>query len=238
MSIDRIRALVDRFEAFLNEPIQFGGRIAIALVVLPLVLSFTQPLWRISLHAPQYPSGLVMEIYPYKLAGGHNSHDIDEINELNHYIGMGHIDRAAFADLDWLPFAIGLLAILALRTVAIGNVRTLVDLVVITGYITVFAFARFVYRLYVFGHDLDPHAALKIQPFMPVVIGTKQIANFTTQSMPSAGSLLLATFAIGVSAVALWHLVEGYRSTWRQPARLSRDRVGTAVEPVSGARPW
>ena len=124
-----IRPLVDRFELFLNEPIRFGARILLAFMVLPLVLSFAQPLWRITLHAPQYPSGLHMDIYAYKLDGGHDGHDIEEINELNHYIGMHRIDRSAFQDLDWLPFAIGLLAFLALRTAVIGNVRTLIDLV-------------------------------------------------------------------------------------------------------------
>jgi hypothetical protein len=82
-----VRALVDRFEQFLNEPIKFGSRIILVWLVLPLALSFTQPLWRIHLEAPQYPKGLDMEVYAYTLGGGHDGHDIDEINELNHYIG-------------------------------------------------------------------------------------------------------------------------------------------------------
>jgi copper chaperone NosL len=131
---------------------------------------------------------------------------------------MQHIDRASFEDLDWLPFAIGVLAILALRTAVIGNVRTLIDLVVITGYVSVFAFARFVYKLYVFGHHLDQKAALRIPPFMPAVLGTKQIANFATESLPSWGSVYLAIFATGTAALALWHLVAGYRAAWRKPA--------------------
>ena len=77
------RSLVDRFEIFLNEPIRFGTRIALTLLVLPLLLTFTQPLWRITLHAPQYPAGLSMDIYAYKLTSGHDGHDVDEINELN-----------------------------------------------------------------------------------------------------------------------------------------------------------
>ncbi|HVT47166.1 MAG TPA: hypothetical protein VHD57_05205 [Vicinamibacterales bacterium] len=231
------RSLVDRFEIFLNEPIRFGTRIALTLLVLPLLLTFTQPLWRITLHAPQYPAGLSMDIYAYKLTSGHDGHDVDEINELNHYIGMRRINRAAFADLDWLPFAIGLLAILALRTAAIGSVRTLIDLVVVTGYVTLFAFARFVYRLYSFGHDLDPHAAFRIEPFMPAVIGAKQIANFTTESMPGAGTILMATFAMGIAIVAAWHLVVGYRSAWKPSARIS---ARSALPPLEGAarRPY
>jgi hypothetical protein len=49
------------------------------------------------------------------LDGDHDGHDITEINELNHYIGMKPSDRAALTDLDWIPFALGLLAHPALR---------------------------------------------------------------------------------------------------------------------------
>jgi copper chaperone NosL len=232
-----VRPLVDRFEQFLNEPIRFWGRIVLALLVIPLALSFTQPLWRISLQAPQYPAGLHMDVYAYTLDGGHNGHDIEEINELNHYIGMHRIERSSFADLDWLPFALGLVGLLTLRAAVIGNVRNLIDLVVITSYITVFAFVRFVYKLYVFGHDLDPHAAVTIQPFMPVVVGTKQVANFTTHSWPHIGTAFMATFATGLVVVMMWHLWVGYREAWRQPraARNERRKATDGGEPLTQA---
>lgn len=232
MTKKAVRPLVDRFEQFLNEPIRFGGRILLVLLVLPLALSFTQPLWRITLHAPQYPAGLHMDVYAYKLEGGHGGHDIAEINSLNHYIGMHRIERSSFADLDWLPFALGFVGILTLRAAAIGNVRTLIDLLVITSYITAFAFVRFVYQLYVFGHDLDPTAALTVAPFMPVVIGAKQVANFTTQSWPHWGTALMGTFATGLLAVTLWHLWVGYREAWRKRAQSS-----TADRQVGGIVP-
>ncbi len=211
--------LVDRFEEFLNQPIRFGSRIALALLVIPLALSFTRPLWRISMEAPQYPQGLYMDVYAYKLGAGHAGHDIEEINELNHYIGMRRIERSQFADLDWIPFAFGLLVILTLRAAAIGNVRTLIDLSVITGYITLFAFVRFVYKLYVFGHDLDPHAPVTIVPFMPGIVGTKQVANFTTHSWPNWGTALMGIFAGGVLGITVWHLWTGYRETWKAKTR-------------------
>ena len=209
-----LRPLVDRFEEFLDEPIRFRSRILLVLLVVPLVLSFTQPLWRISMEAPQYPQGLYLDVYAYKLGGGHEGHDIQEINELNHYIGMHHIDRSEFQDLDWIPFAIGLLAILALRAAAIGKVRSLIDLSVLIGYVGVFSLARFVYKLYVFGHDLDPHAPVNIKPFMPVVIGTKQVANFTTHSWPNLGTIFMSVFAAGVLLIAAWHCWVGYREAW------------------------
>jgi len=211
----KLRPLVDRFEVFLDQPIRFRSRILLALLVLPLLLSFTQPLWRISMKAPQYPQGLYMDVYAYRLDGGHDGHDIQEINELNHYIGMRRIERSQFADLDWIPFALGLLVILTLRAAAIGKVRSLIDLSVLTAYIGAFSLVRFVYRLYVFGHDLDPHAPVNIKPFMPVVLGTKQVANFTTHSWPNWGTAFMCVFAAGVVAIAVWHCWVGYREAWR-----------------------
>ncbi len=205
---------IDKFYEFLDAPIRFWSRVALAALVLPMALSFTQPLWRISMLAPQYPRGLVMDIFSYKLEGGHQGHDIDEINELNHYIGMMRIDRAQMSDLDWIPFAFGFLMLITLRAAAVGNVRTLVDLMVLITYVSLFALARFVYKLYAFGHYLDPHAAVHIQPFMPVILGTKQVANFTTSSYPMAGSLLMAVFAGGAVALTVWHLYRGYQDTW------------------------
>lgn len=210
-----MQALVDRFERFLNDPLRFRSRIILALLVIPLVLSFRTPLWRISMEAPQYPQGLYMDIYTYKLTGGHDSHDITEINELNHYIGMRTINRAELSDLDWIPFALGLLAVLTLRVALIGNVRNLVDLSVLTIYVSLFALARFVYKLYVFGHDLDPHAPVRIPPFTPAILGTKQIANFTTHSWPHWGTAFMGVFALGVLVVTAWHCWVGYREAWR-----------------------
>jgi copper chaperone NosL len=212
----RLQPLVDRFEVFLDEPIRFRARPVLALLVIPLLLSFTQPLWRISMEAPQYPQGLHIDVYAYTLGAGHGGHDIDEINELNHYIGMRRLSRQEFTDLDWIPFALGLLGILTLRAAVIGKVSTLIDLTILTGYITVFALARFVYRLYVFGHDLDPHAAIRVSPFMPVVLGTKQVANFTTHSWPLWGTVFMAVFAGGIIAVTVWHCWAGYIEAWHR----------------------
>jgi copper chaperone NosL len=182
----------------LYRPLGRTARIIQLLLIIPLLLSFLAPLWRVSMKAPQYPGGLYIDIYSYKLEGGNDGQDINEINELNHYIGMQRIERSAFADLDWLPFALGILALLSLRVAAIGNLSSLIDLTVLSLYVSVFAMGRFVYREYVFGHNLDPHAAVKIQPFTPVVLGTKQVANFITSAMPQLGSLLFGLFVIGL----------------------------------------
>ncbi len=211
-----MRLYLDSFYTFLAKPIKPIARVLLAVLAIPLALSFTQPLWRISMEAPQYPSGLYMDIYSYKVEGGNSGQHIQEINVLNHYIGMRTLDRDAMSDLDWIPFALGALFIFALRVAAIGNVSALVDLVVMTSYVSAFAFSRFVYTLYVFGHHLKPDAPVKVPGFMPAVLGTKQIANFTTHSWPQGGSYFLGAFAVGTVVVLLWHLISGRRAAVRE----------------------
>ncbi|HTJ47161.1 MAG TPA: hypothetical protein VL463_33900 [Kofleriaceae bacterium] len=208
----KIKKSLDAFYAFLDRPIHLRARLVLAALVIPLVMTFWFPLWRISMIAPQYPQGLYIDVYAHKVDGGHDAHDITEINELNHYIGMKPIDRAALSDLDWIPFALGFLALLTLRCAAIGNVRTLIDLVVVSGYVATFAFARFVYRLWVFGHTLDPDAPIKLEPFTPAIIGKKQVANFAVESWPQGGTICVTIFLLGIVAICGWHLIDGRRA--------------------------
>lgn len=211
-----MRLYLDSFYAFLARPLKARSRVLLVIAAVALGLSFTQPLWRISMKAPQYPAGLYMDIYAYTIEGGNDGQHLQEINVLNHYIGMRSLDREAMTDLDWLPFALGALLIFSLRVAAIGNVSSLVDLVVMTTYVSGFAFARFIYMLYTFGHHLKPDAPVKVPGFMPAVLGTKQIANFTTHSWPQAGSYLLMVFVLCTSAVLLWHLVSGRRAAVKE----------------------
>jgi hypothetical protein len=204
-----MRPALAKFYEFLDRPLFGWGRIALAVLVIPLILAFTAPLWKISMKAPQYPKGLSMEIYAHKLEGGHEGRDIPEINTLNHYIGMHKIDRAELSELDWIPFALLALALLTLRCAAIGNVRALVDLLVVAGFVATYSLGRFVYKLYVFGHNLDPKAPLKVEPFTPAIFGEKQIANFHTEAYPQLGSYYIAIFLVGLTAITIWHLISG-----------------------------
>ena len=211
-----MKLMINKFYDYLNRPLFMIGRLLLALLVVPLVFAFTEPLWRISMTAPQYPKGLYMDVYAYKIEGGDEGQHIKEINTLNHYIGMHHLDRTAAADLDWIPFALGAMALMALRVAAVGNVKDLVDLIVVTGYVSAFAFGRFVYRLYVFGHDLAADAPVRIKPFMPVVFGHKTVANFETYSYPQGGSYFLIAFVVGVLGLLVWHLIAGRRQAVRE----------------------
>ena len=180
----------------LDRPVNRTGRILLLAATLLLLLGGTLPLWRISLVAPQYAEGLTLDMYAYQIVAGNKGQDLAEINTLNHYIGMKPIAQADFLEMKVLPFAIGVFALLALRSVVIGRIVTLVDLSVLFLYFGVFSLGSFAYRLYTYGHQLDPHAPMKIAPFMPVVMGSQRIANFVQTSLPLAGTICMTAFLV------------------------------------------
>jgi hypothetical protein len=197
-----VSTALDRFYRHLARPLVFRSRVLLGFLVLPLALTFTAPLWNMHLVAPQYPQGLDLDIYAHTVEG-----DISEVNTLNHYIGMARIDRASLTDLDWIPFALGMLIVLTLRVASIGENRSLVDLTVLFLYFSLFSLGRFYFKLYVFGHDLDPEAPFEVEPFTPAIFGTKQIANFTTSSFPGLGSIWVGVYGLGLVAVLAWNLL-------------------------------
>jgi copper chaperone NosL len=232
-----LRSSLDKFYAFLDRPLALWSRPALAVLVIPLVLSFWFPLWKLKFEAPQYPKGLSMQIHAYKLEGGHDGKDIPEINELNHYIGMHKIDRSELNDLDWIPFALGMLVILGLRCAAVGTVRSLIDLTVITTYVAGFSLFRFIYKLYTFGHELDPKAAFKVDGFTPPLLGTKHIANFTVHSTPQAATYLIGIFATGVAALLGYHLITGRLAATRADRAAKAPTPAPAPAPTPPAEP-
>jgi len=200
---------LDAFYRFLDEPIFPWARVVLAFLTIFIVLSFTAPVWHINMTAPQYPEGLDLYIYSYKVEGGNDGNDVQEINVLNHYIGMAPLDRQALSDLDWIPFLFVAMIIFALRTALVGKVGSMLDLLVMTSYAGAFGFGRLYYKLYTFGHNLDPRAPVTVEPFMPVMWGKKQIANFLTEAGPGLGTWYVAIFATGLALLLLIHLIVG-----------------------------
>jgi len=200
-----MREKLERFYHCLAQPLLFRSRILLAVSAIPLALAFSAPLWTLSMQAPQYPEGLRLNIYAHTVTG-----DVAEVNTLNHYIGMQAINRAALSDLDWIPFALGILILLLLRVAAIGDLRSLCDVLVLFLYFSAFSMARFAYQLHVFGHNLDPGAPFKVEPFTPAMLGTQQVANFTIISLPAGGSLWIGLFAIGLLSAVVWNFAASW----------------------------
>ena len=203
-----MQAFLQPANRFLDEPIGLAARLMLLAAAALLVATYFFPLWNLTMFAPQYPEGLRLDIYSYTLVGGNNGQDVKEINVLNHYIGMQDLVNESFTEFKWMPFVIGALGLLVLRATAHGTVVALVDVTMLFVYFGGFSLWSFGYKLYRYGHDLSPEAAVQVPPFMPPMFGYRQIANFEVHSYPRAASYAMA----GVAALLLTALA----MTWWQ----------------------
>jgi hypothetical protein len=184
--------LLRREFKFLHKPLNAISRLLLLASAATIAVSLFYPLWKMHLVAPQYSDGLDLYIFPYKIhGGGFNGQHLAEINNLNHYIGMKPLQQADFLEMIWMPFVFGFIILMLLRSVVFGVMSNVIDLFAVYSYFGIFSIGSFWYRLYQYGHNLDPHAPVHIQPFTPQLIGVKQIANFREFSYPQLGAYLL-----------------------------------------------
>ena len=111
-----------RSTRFLHAPMGVGPRLLLTLAAPLVLVANLLPLWNLTMFAPQYPNGLRLDIYSHTLAPGHAGEDIQEINLLNHYIGMRDLAAEDFTEFKWMPFVLGGLSLLFLRAIVLGTV--------------------------------------------------------------------------------------------------------------------
>jgi len=209
---------------FLDQPIDARARLVVLVAAVLLAATYVLPLWNLTMFAPQYQDGLRLDIYSYTLVGGNDGQDIKEINVLNHYIGMRDLVNAEFTEFQWMPFVIGALGLLLLRAVVHATVVSLVDATMLFLYFGAFSLWSFGYKLYRYGHDLSPTAAMQVQPFMPPMFGYQQIANFEVYSYPRAASFAMAASLVLLLAALGW-------TWWRTRRTASHDEAAVRVAP-------
>src|SRR3954464_16019186 len=164
------------------------SRWTVAAASLLLLVAFVTPLWRIELVAPQYPEGLGLRIWVNQITGL-KPNDLNSINGLNHYIGMRAIEPAAIPELRFMPQLLAAAVVAGLLVALIGR-RGL--LYAWAGCFTVGAavgLGDFWKWGYEYGHQLDPHAAIKVpgMSYQPPLVGSKQLLNFHATSWPDIG---------------------------------------------------
>ncbi len=199
--------LLQRFAVTLDQPLTVRSRILVAAAALVLIPTFFAPLWHMNFWAQQYPEGLDLYIYSHNLVGGDGGNDLTEINVLNHYIGMAELQPEDFTELKWIPLIVGLIGVLTLRSATIGNLRSVLDVMVICAYFGGFSLWSFWYKLDSYGKNLDPRAAVHVDPFTPPVLGHKMVGQFEVWSYPALSTYLFIAFGL--------LLLSGFYFTWR-----------------------
>ena len=188
--------------AGLNERIMnTRSRIIISIGSVAMCIMFFVPAWSIYLIAPQYPEGLSMQIWLYKISG-----DVEIINGLNHYIGMKHIKAEMFPEFDFLVYILGFFILLGLMIAITGSRKLLLAYLALSLAGGIAALIDFYIWGYNYGHDLDPTAAIQIPglSYQPPVIGHKKLLNFDSYSYPDTGAWVVV--AVTILFAIIWFM--------------------------------
>ncbi|HMR19445.1 MAG TPA: hypothetical protein PKA53_09120 [Sphingobacterium sp.] len=182
-------------------------RAILILCGMALFAVILMPLWRIELEAPQYPEGLTMYIYSYKLDG-----QVAIINGLNHYIGMKELHAENFIEFTILPYIIGAYALLFILVGILARRKLLYVLLGAFLLFGVVSMVDFYIWLYNYGHDLDPNAAIIVpgMAYQPPLIGYKQLLNFLAFSIPDIGGWIFIGCGalLAYCSIAEWRIVK------------------------------
>jgi hypothetical protein len=166
-----------------------------------MLLAYLLPLWHIGLKAPQYPEGLGLYIWANRITG-EKPQDLSSINGLNHYIGMKPIEPESIPELEYMPIAIGVLALSGILVALLSRRRVFYAWTVVFTLGALAGLADFWRWGYDYGHNLNPHAAIQVpgQSYQPPLVGTKQLLNFQATSWPALGGwivILALVLAVG-----------------------------------------
>ena len=179
-------------------------RIIVAIASLLLGIVFFTPIWIIDLEAPQYPEGIGMEISINKIEG-QSKNDLQNINGLNHYIGMKPITPESIPELKIMPWIFGFLIVSGLGIAAWGNRTALIIWIILFVLLAIAGLVDFYLWSYDYGHNLDPNAAIKIpgMTYQPPLIGSKQLLNIKATSLPGFG-FYISMLSMGLAGYAYW----------------------------------
>ncbi len=165
------------------------------LSVILLAGVFLFPLWQITLEAAQFPGGLRLNIWINKFSGDDGTDNIiQNINILNHYIGMQYIEPDSIPELKYFPYIIYGMMGLGVIAFAINKTWSYIGWFAIMAILGGLGVYDFYLWMYDYGHNLDPNAPIKVpgMVYMPPLFGEKDLLNFYVKSYPHLGTLFLS----------------------------------------------
>ena len=179
-------------------------RITMAIAALLLVALYFLPIWSIALEAPQYPEGIGLDIYINTIKGK-QPQDLQNINGLNHYIGMKEIQPDSIAELKYMPPIIAFLIVTGLVVAFWGNKKWVLAWLIFFILLAIVGLVDFYLWEYDYGHNLDPNAAIKVpgMTYQPPLIGSKALLNFNAISLPHTG-FFFALSSMVLSGLVWW----------------------------------
>lgn len=186
-------------------------RIGMAVAALLLAALYILPIWSIELEAPQYPEGIGLDIYINTIQGK-QPQDLQNINGLNHYIGMKPIQPDSIPELKFMPPIIGFLMVTGLVVALWGSRRWVLIWLLLFIALAIVGLVDFYLWEYDYGHNLNPNAAIKVpgMTYQPPLIGSKKLLNFNAISLPHTG-FFFALASMGLASLVWWR--EGNNKT-------------------------
>lgn len=176
---------------------------------------FKFPLWNIMLGAPQYPDPLGMNIYIQGIEGV-SEFDLQNIDGLNHYIGMKVIPKPEdMWEFSVFPKVIIAMVILGVVIGMLGyfekvSYKYFLGWFIFMSILGILGMYDFNNWLTDYGSDLDPHAIIKVtnpdgspMSYKPPLIGFKKLLNFDVTSLPHTGGYLMF-IGMSLTLVAFW----------------------------------
>lgn len=164
---------------------------------------FKFPLWNIMLGAPQYPEPLGMNIHINGIKGV-SEFDIQNIDGLNHYIGMKTIPKPKeMWEFNVFPTVIGGMVALGVIIGFLGFFGKVshwwfigwFGFMSVLGILGMYDFNNWMID---YGTNLDPHAIMKLSnpdgtpmSYKPPLFGHQKMLNFDVDSLPHTGAYMM-----------------------------------------------
>jgi len=195
-------------------------RILMILAAVSLLALFVFPMWKIVLYAPQYPDGVEMHIWINKI-GGTSPGTLQNVNILNHYVGMQMIEPDSIPELQYFQYVIMGMIALGLVAGLINRKWAFLGWTVLLVVLCTLGMYDFYLWEYDYGHNLSDTAPIKIPgaSFQPPLFGVKEILNFTAVSLPH-----IAGYFVGLS------ILLGFGAWWFKRKNANNEKTTLRVD--------
>lgn len=210
-----MRSLLERSSRFLDRPIGVAPRLLLILSAVLLVPVYLLPLWQVRLaFAPSRQLSLDVYAQRWVVEGLPPAPEGEEEVEA---LAPGELEPQ-IAGLNWFPFALGALGLLALRAAVVGKTGSVLDVAVLGGYFLGFSLWSFGQQAVNYGMNILPGGELSVTPIEGPLFGSSELGGLRADSRPGPGAYVL------VGVVAL--LVIALLMAWRQGRRDERSEAG------------